>query len=55
MGVVQPTPARSYVGLVPELSRSRRTAVLDERCIRAVTQIQQLGVDRPTLPRPYRH
>ena len=52
VGLVQPTPARPYAGLVPEFSSSRRTTKLDEGCVRAVTKIQQFGVDPPTLPRP---
>jgi hypothetical protein len=53
VGFVQLTPALEYVGLVPELSRSGRTPELDEGCVRAVTKSQQLGVDLPTLARPF--
>ena len=46
---MQPTPSCSHVGLVAELSGSRRATELNERCVCPVSKIQQIGVDPLTL------
>jgi hypothetical protein len=50
MGFVELTPSGAHLALVAELSSRRRPAELHECRIRAISKIQQLGVDAPTLP-----
>jgi len=51
MRVVQLPPARPHLVLVTQLCCGRGATSLDERRIRAVSKIQERGVDPPTLPR----
>jgi hypothetical protein len=50
VSLMQPTPSCSHVGLVSELSGSRRATELDEGCICPVSEVQEIGVDPLTLP-----
>jgi len=47
--LVEPPPAGADRGFVSELAGGRRTAEVDEGGVRPVAEVEQLGVDAPTL------